>query len=140
MPQSRGVHYMSKDWVADIGVFHQKFDVAEYSLNQGPPREVQQLRYELIKEESKEVRDAIQKRDIIGIADGCADLIVVTIGCARVYGIPMRAVWDEVQRSNLSKLGRDGRPVYRADGKVLKGEDFSPPDLETILGAYGVHG
>lgn len=127
---------MSKDWVTDIGEFHNKFGVAEYSLEHGPPREIQQLRYELVKEESKEVRDAIQARDIVKIADGCADLIVVTIGTARVYGIPMRAVWDEVHRSNLSKLGRDGRPIYRADGKVLKGEDFSPPDLETILNGY----
>lgn len=127
---------MSRDWVADIGEFHTKFGVAEYSLEYGPPREIQQLRYELVKEESKELRDAIQQRDIVKIADGCADLIVVTVGCARVYGIPLRKVWDEVHRSNLSKLGGDGRPIYRADGKVLKGPDFSPPDIEGIL-AHG---
>lgn len=124
---------MSKDWIADIGEFHYKFFVDEYTMEELPPMKTQQLRYDLIKEESREVRKAIQEQDLVAIADGCADLIVVTIGCARVYGIPLDKVWDEVHRSNLSKLGRDGRPVYRADGKVLKGPDFSPPNLESIL-------
>lgn len=71
--------------------------------------------------------------DLPEVADALADLSYVTIGAALVYGFPFDKCFREVHRSNMSKLGDDGKPVYRADGKVLKGPNFTPPDLTSIL-------
>ncbi len=74
--------------------------------------------------------------DLVAMADGLADLRYVTEGAAVVHGIPLGRCFREVHRSNMSKLGPDGRPVYRADGKILKGPDFTPPRLDLILDLY----
>ena len=94
---------------------------------------VAELRYELIREELEEMREAMDKKDLVGIADALTDLLYVVYGAGHSFGLDLDACFNEVHRSNMSKLGADGRPIYREDGKVLKGENYSPPDLEKTL-------
>lgn len=97
-------------------------------------RETQDLRNDLIFEECDELLEALDKDDIIAVADALADLAYVVYGTALTFGIPLDAVLAEVHRSNMSKLGADGKPIYREDGKVLKGPGYTPPNLGPILG------
>ena len=101
----------------------------------------QQLRISLIKEEFKEYRKAVRAGDVVGAADGIADLLYVTYGAAVEHGFPADALFKEVQRSNMSKLGADGKPIYRdSDKKVLKGPNFSLPNFDDVLRAAGWNG
>ncbi|HVE92070.1 MAG TPA: hypothetical protein VNE62_07200 [Actinomycetota bacterium] len=101
------------------------------------PEDVKQLRCALIEEEAAEFRAAVEADDLIGIADAIGDLLYVVYGAALTFGIPVRQVFAEVHRSNMTKLDADGNPIYRSDGKVMKGPAFSPPDLSPILRAAG---
>ena len=92
-----------------------------------------QLRQALIEEEVAELADAATRGDLIGVADALADIVYVAYGTAHVYGIDLDAVLDEVHASNMTKLGADGRPVRRPDGKVLKGPTYRPPDIAAVL-------
>ena len=94
---------------------------------------VSELRYDLIREELLELREALDEKDIVGVADALTDILYVTYGAGHAFGINLDKCFAEVQRSNMSKLGEDGRPIYRDDGKVLKGPKYSPPDLESII-------
>lgn len=93
----------------------------------------EKMRIDLIDEELDELKEAVEDRDIIAIADALGDLEYVVNGMALGCGIDLPAVVEEIHRSNMSKMGRDGKPIYREDGKVLKGEDYSPPDLKKVL-------
>jgi phosphoribosyl-ATP pyrophosphohydrolase len=101
------------------------------------PAEVKQLRCALIDEEAGEFRDAIEAGDIVAVADAIADLLYVVYGAALTFGIPVREVFADIHRSNMTKLDDDGRPVLRADGKVMKGRNYSPPNLLPILVRHG---
>lgn len=101
------------------------------------PAEVKALRCALIEEEAEEFRDAVEAGDLVGVADAIADLLYVVYGAARTFGIPVREVFAEVHRSNMAKLNDDGEPIVRSDGKVMKGPNFSPPDLLPLLAAAG---
>ena len=101
------------------------------------PNKVKELRCALIEEEAAEFRAAVENGNIVGVADAIADLLYVVYGAALTFGIPVREVFAEVHRSNMTKLGDDGLPLYREDGKVLKGSNFSPPKLLPILIAAG---
>lgn len=92
-----------------------------------------ELRLELITEEVQELATAIDNDDIVEIADALTDILYVVYGAGHAYGIDLDDCFDEVHRSNMSKLGPDGKPIYREDGKVLKGPDYSPPDLEEVI-------
>lgn len=94
-----------------------------------------ELRLALIEEEVGELADAARAGDLVGIADALADIVYVAYGTAHVYGVDLDAVLDEVHASNMTKLGADGRPVRRADGKILKGPDYRPPDIAAVLGS-----
>ena len=94
---------------------------------------VAELRYELIREELEEMREALDSKDMVGIADALSDLLYVVYGAGHSFGINLDACFNEVHRSNMSKLGADGKPIYREDGKVLKGPDYSEPDLKKFL-------
>lgn len=96
------------------------------------------LRQALIEEEVRELADAARLGDVVGVADALADIVYVAYGTAHVYGIDLDAVLDEVHSSNMTKLGADGRPVRRADGKVLKGPDYRPPDVRGVLARSAV--
>ena len=92
-----------------------------------------ELRLDLITEELDELSVAIDNDDLVEIADALTDLLYVVYGAGHAYGIDLDECFDEVHRSNMSKLGEDGKPIYREDGKVLKGPDYFTPDLESIL-------
>ena len=92
------------------------------------------LRVELILEETEEYYAAVAAEDVVEIADALADLVYVAYGAALTHGIDLDAVLAEVHRSNMSKLGADGRPVLREDGKVIKGPNFRRPDVAGVLG------
>ena len=100
-----------------------------------PDFNTRELRLELIQEELDELSDAVADRDMIQIADALTDLLYVVYGAGHSFGIDLDECFQEVHASNMSKLGEDGRPLYREDGKVLKGPSFFEPDLEGILGA-----
>ena len=95
--------------------------------------ELAALRLRLQREETEELAEAIEAGDVVGVADALADLVYVAYGTAITYGIDLDAVLAEVHRSNMSKLGRDGRPVMREDGKVLKSPWYTSPDVDGVL-------
>jgi predicted HAD superfamily Cof-like phosphohydrolase len=101
-----------------------------------PSQETLALRYELIREELEEFDEAIKEHDLVGMADALADILYVTYGAMAAIGLPADKLYEEVHRSNMSKLGPDGKPIYRSDGKVLKGPDYSPPNLKEIVDRY----
>ena len=94
---------------------------------------INKLRIDLIDEELKELKYAIQTNDLKEVADALTDILYVTYGAGHAFGVDLDKCFTEVQRSNMSKLGEDGKPIYREDGKVMKGPNFSEPDLESIL-------
>lgn len=91
------------------------------------------LRKELIREEYEEVIEAMDEKDLSHIAKEFADLLYVTYGAALCYGIDLDACFAEVHNSNMSKLGEDGKPIYRDDGKVLKGPNYFKADMRKVL-------
>ena len=94
---------------------------------------VAELRYELIREELEELREGLDKRDIVEIADALTDLLYVVYGAGHSFGINLDECFEEVHNSNMSKLGADGKPIYREDGKVLKGPDYWKPNLKKVM-------
>ena len=91
------------------------------------------LRNALLKEESAELITACEQRDLVAIADGIADVLYVVFGTAVTYGLDAASLVREVHRSNMSKLGPDGLPILREDGKVIKGPNYSRPDFKSLL-------
>ena len=99
-----------------------------------PEEEIQRLRLDLIEEELDELHYAIDNKDMVEIADALGDLLYVVYGAGHAFGIDLDECFKEIHASNMSKLGPDGKPITREDGKVLKPDTFFPPDLKTILG------
>ena len=98
-----------------------------------PSPELAKLRLELIREEVEELNVGIEGMDIVEIADALTDILYVVYGAGHAFGIDLDECYAEVHRSNMSKLGEDGKPIYREDGKVLKGPNYFHPNLEDIL-------
>ena len=98
-----------------------------------PSEDIQKLRDELIHEEFNEFLAA---DNLVDVADALTDLLVVIYGAGHAYGINLDECFKEVHRSNMSKLGEDGKPIYREDGKVLKGPNYSEPNLEAVLNTH----
>ena len=100
-----------------------------------PSAETMELRVDLIEEEVGELNEAIfdASGDLVEVADALADILYVVYGAGHAFGIDLDKCFSEVHRSNMSKLGEDGKPIYREDGKVLKGESFSEPNLKEVL-------
>ena len=94
-----------------------------------PNDKITSLRYELIKEELDELKEAIDKRDIKEVADALTDIWYVTYGAGHAFGIDLDKCFEEVQNSNMSKLGVDGKPIYNEKGKVMKGPNYFKPNL-----------
>ena len=118
-----------------VGAFHTAFGLPVRSRPTADiPVEEAHLRQALLDEEVDELRAAVASGDVVGIADALADIVYVACGTAHAYGIDLDAVVAEVHRSNMTKLGGDGRPVYRDDGKVLKGPSYEPPQVAAVLG------
>jgi predicted HAD superfamily Cof-like phosphohydrolase len=95
---------------------------------------VSQLRYDLIDEELKELGQAIEERNIVEVADALTDLLYVVYGAGHSFGLDLDKCFEEVHNSNMTKLGPEGKPIYREDGKVMKGPGYRAPDLKTTLG------
>jgi predicted HAD superfamily Cof-like phosphohydrolase len=98
-----------------------------------PTFEVAQLRTELIKEEFTELIDAINKMDIVEVADALTDILYVTYGAGHAMGINLDKCFEEVHNSNMSKMGSDGKAVKGPTGKVMKGPNYKPPDLKKVI-------
>ena len=98
-----------------------------------PNDNVVDLRIKLIEEELQELKDAIKNNDIIEVADALTDILVVTYGAGLAFGINLDKCFDEVHRSNMSKLSSEGKPIYNEYGKVMKGPNYSPPDLKKFV-------
>ena len=98
-----------------------------------PNKKIVRLRYDLIKEELDELSLAIKEKDIIEVADALTDLLYVVYGAGHAFGIDLDKCFAEVQRSNLSKLAIDGKPIYNENGKVMKGPNYSKPNLKQFL-------
>ena len=113
--------------------FHDKYEVNTAHVPSFPSRERQLLRENLIEEELEELRSASISNDLVEVADALGDLAYVVFGAAIEYGIDLETVVNEIHKSNLSKLGLDGKPLYREDGKVIKGPNYEPPDIRTLL-------
>lgn len=112
--------------------FHETYGM---SIRHTPQFDVpeREMRMDLIREEMEELEDAYRQGDIVGMSDAWADLVYVVYGAAITHGVDLDAVLAEVQRSNLSKLGADGLPLRREDGKILKGPNYSPPDIAAVI-------
>jgi predicted HAD superfamily Cof-like phosphohydrolase len=98
-----------------------------------PNEKIASLRYELIKEELGELREAIDNNDITEVADALTDILYVTYGAGHAFGINLDKCFKEVQNSNMSKLGSDGKPIYNDKGKVMKGPNYYKPDLAKFV-------
>ena len=98
-----------------------------------PNEKIIHLRLNLIEEELSELREAIDKKDIKEVADALTDILYVTYGAGTAFGINLDKCFKEVQNSNMSKLGSDGKPIYNDQGKVMKGPDYFKPDLKKFV-------
>ena len=98
-----------------------------------PDEKTQNLRVSLIDEELKELKQAIKDRNLKEVADALTDILYVTYGAGHAFGINLDKCFREVQQSNMSKLGEDGKPIYNEHGKVLKGPNYFKPDLNKII-------
>lgn len=116
--------------------FHTAFGLG---VNENPVgdlgQSVNMLRYNLMKEENEEYLEAVMNNDKIEIADALGDMLYILCGTIISHGLQhkIEEVFDEIQRSNMSKLGHDGKPIYREDGKVMKGPNYFKPDFSLIL-------
>ena len=98
-----------------------------------PDNKIVQLRIDLIEEELNELKEAIKNKDIVEVADALTDILYVTYGAGHSFGVNLDECFDEVQRSNMSKLGEDGKPIYNDSGKVMKGPNYFAPNLKKIV-------
>ena len=94
---------------------------------------INKLRIELIKEELEELTEAMKNNDLLEVADALTDILYVTYGAGHAFGIDLDKCFDEVQNSNMSKLGENGKPIYNESGKVMKGPNYFKPDLSKFV-------
>lgn len=119
-----------------VKLFHTSFGLGVSSEIKGSLGEAKNtLRYNLMKEENEEYLEAVQNNDVVEIADALGDMLYILCGTILEHGLQhkIEEVFDEIQRSNMSKLGADGKPIYREDGKVMKGPNYFKPNFEEIL-------
>ena len=127
---------MIKKPIKAVTEFHNAFGLSvELKPKADLPSPITELRYNLMKEENEEYLEAVKSNDLIEIGDALGDMLYILCGTIISHGFQdkIEALFDEIQRSNMSKLGDDGKPIYREDGKVLKGPNYFKPDIEKIL-------
>ena len=117
----------------DVKTFMKTFGQMVRTKPQFPDEETMQLRYDLIKEELNELEQAMKTKDLKEVADALTDILYVTYGAGYAYGINLDKCFKEVQRANMSKLGKDGKPIYNEKGKVMKGPNYSEPNLKQFV-------
>ncbi len=116
-----------------VKIFMQTFGQEVKNKPDFPDEKIVKLRYELIDEELKEFKEAIEKKDIKEVADALTDILYVAYGAGHAFGINLDKCFTEVQNSNMSKLDKNGKPIYNDKGKVMKGPNFFEPDLGKFL-------
>ncbi len=125
-----------KNKIAAVHEFHKAFGLG---IKETPTAELGEaknlLRYKLMREENEEYLEAANNNDLVEVADALGDMLYILCGTIIEHGMQdkIEEVFNEIQRSNMSKLGADGRPIYREDGKVLKGPNYFKPDIQAIL-------
>ena len=125
-----------KKRISNVQQFHTAFGLgfSESPIaDLGPAKN--RLRYDLMKEENEEYLEAASNNDLVEVADALGDMLYILCGTIIEHGMQhkIEEVFEEIQRSNMSKLGADGKPIYREDGKVLKGPAYFKPDIKSIL-------
>ncbi|WP_248723631.1 nucleoside triphosphate pyrophosphohydrolase family protein [Seonamhaeicola sp. ML3] len=125
-----------KDKIEAVKAFHTAFKIGHREspkANLGSEKNM--LRYKLMREENEEYLDAANDGDLVEVADALGDMLYILCGTIIEHGMQYKIeeVFEEIQRSNMSKLGEDGEPIYREDGKVLKGPNYFKPNIEAIL-------
>lgn len=125
-----------KNKIAAVTEFHKSFSLG---MKDKPTAELgikkNLLRYELMREENEEYLEAANNKDLVEVADALGDMLYILCGTIIEHGMQhkIEEVFNEIQRSNMSKLGEDGKPIYREDGKVLKGPNYFQPNIQSIL-------
>ena len=117
----------------DVRIFMKTFGQEVKIKPKFPKEKIVKLRYDLIKEELNELQNAIKTKNLKEIADALTDILYVTYGAGHAYGIDLDKCFSEVQKSNMSKLGEDGKPIYNEKGKVMKGSKYFEPNLRQFI-------
>ena len=117
----------------DVKIFMKTFGQMVRTKPEFPDEKTMQLRYDLIKEELNELEQAMKAKDLKEVADALTDILYVTYGAGYAYGIDLDKCFKEVQRANMSKLGKDGKPIYNEKGKVMKGPNYLAPNLKQFV-------
>ena len=116
-----------------VGVFMKTFGQEVKNKPSFSSDKINKLRIDLIKEELEELTDAMNKKDLLEVADALTDILYVTYGAGHAFGIDLDKCFDEVQNSNMSKLDENGNPIYNDSGKVMKGPNYFKPDLSKFV-------
>ena len=116
-----------------VGKFMETFGQEVKSKSSLSSEKINSLRVSLIEEELEELKQAIKEKNLLEVADALTDLLYVTYGAGHAFGINLDKCFEEVQKSNMSKLGKDGKPIYNEFGKVMKGPDYFKPDLSKFI-------
>ena len=116
-----------------VGLFMSTFGQEVKTKSELSNDKVNSLRLSLIQEELDELTKAINENDVLEVADALTDILYVTYGAGHAFGINLDKCFDEVQKSNMSKLDKDGKPIYNESGKVMKGPDYFKPNLSKFL-------
>ena len=127
-----------KETIAAVEEFHKAFKIENnYSPTVDLSKDDILLRYKLMREENEEYLEAAENGDLVEVADALGDMLYILCGTILKHGMQEKIaeVFQEIQRSNMSKLDKDGNPIYREDGKVLKSDQYFKPDIKTILDA-----
>ena len=117
----------------DVKTFMETYGQEVKAKSEFPGKKIVKLRLDLIKEELNELTDAIKNNDIVEVADALTDILYVTYGAGHSFGIDLDKCFEEVQRSNMSKLDEDGKPIFNENGKVMKGPNYFKPNLKKFL-------
>ena len=117
----------------DVRKFMETFGQRVTTKPQFPDEKTMKLRLDLIKEELSELEVAMKTKNLKEVADALTDILYVTYGAGYAYGINLDKFFQEVQRANMSKLGGDGKPIFNENGKVMKGPNYSAPDLKKFV-------
>ena len=116
-----------------VGTFMKTFGQEVKTKPSFSTDKINKLRIDLIKEELEELTEAVQRKDLLEVADALTDILYVTYGAGHSFGIDLDQCFIEVQNSNMSKLGKDGKPIYNESGKVMKGPNYFKPDLKKFI-------
>ena len=116
-----------------VGIFMKTFGQEVKDKPSFSTDKINKLRFDLIKEELDELKEALEKKNLLEVADALTDILYVTYGAGHAFGINLDKCFDEVQNSNMSKLDKNGRPIYNESGKVMKGPNYFKPNLSKFI-------